>query len=69
MDARAKHIDIKYHHIRDEVKLEYCETSVMLADDEGTARTASQEPHDGARHQRVFALRGRIEGYGFLGFR
>ncbi|KAG3129934.1 Retrovirus-related Pol polyprotein from transposon TNT 1-94 [Phytophthora cactorum] len=35
--GRAKHIDIKYHHIRDEVKrgevkLEYCETSVMLAD-------------------------------------
>ena len=34
---RAKHIDIKYHHIRDEVKrgevkLEYCETTVMLAD-------------------------------------
>ena len=33
----AKHIDIKYHHIRDEVKrgevkLEYCETSIMLAD-------------------------------------
>ncbi|KAG3044193.1 hypothetical protein PC122_g24908 [Phytophthora cactorum] len=35
--GRAKHIDIKYHHIRDEVKrgevkLEYCETSLMLAD-------------------------------------
>uniref|UniRef100_A0AAV1THK6 Reverse transcriptase Ty1/copia-type domain-containing protein n=1 Tax=Peronospora matthiolae TaxID=2874970 RepID=A0AAV1THK6_9STRA len=35
--GRAKHIDIKYHHIRDEVKrgevqLEYCETSVMIAD-------------------------------------
>ena len=35
--GRAKHIDIKYHHIRDEVKrgevkLEYCETSIMLAD-------------------------------------
>ncbi|KAG2791857.1 hypothetical protein PC113_g25768 [Phytophthora cactorum] len=35
--GRAKHIDIKYHHIHDEVKrgevkLEYCETSVMLAD-------------------------------------
>ena len=35
--ARAKHIDIKYHHIRDEVKrgevyLECCETSNMLAD-------------------------------------
>uniref|UniRef100_A0AAV1U0S8 Reverse transcriptase Ty1/copia-type domain-containing protein n=1 Tax=Peronospora matthiolae TaxID=2874970 RepID=A0AAV1U0S8_9STRA len=35
--GRAKHIDIKYHHIRDEVKrgevkLKYCETSVMLAD-------------------------------------
>ncbi|KAG2830641.1 hypothetical protein PC113_g21071 [Phytophthora cactorum] len=35
--GRAKHIDIKYHHIRDEVKrgevkLEYCETSVKLAD-------------------------------------
>ena len=35
--GRAKHIDIKYHHIRDEVKrgevkLEYCETSAMLAD-------------------------------------
>ena len=35
--GRAKHIDIKYHHIRDEVNsekacLEYCETSVMLAD-------------------------------------
>uniref|UniRef100_H3H8R6 Reverse transcriptase Ty1/copia-type domain-containing protein n=1 Tax=Phytophthora ramorum TaxID=164328 RepID=H3H8R6_PHYRM len=35
--GRAKHIDIKYHHIRDEVKrgevkLGYCETSVMLAD-------------------------------------
>ncbi|KAG2962676.1 hypothetical protein PC121_g23921 [Phytophthora cactorum] len=35
--GRAKHSDIKYYHIRDEVKrgevkLEYCETSVMLAD-------------------------------------
>uniref|UniRef100_A0AAV1UF45 Integrase catalytic domain-containing protein n=1 Tax=Peronospora matthiolae TaxID=2874970 RepID=A0AAV1UF45_9STRA len=35
--GRAKHIDIKYHHIRDEVKrgevkLKYCETAVMLAD-------------------------------------
>uniref|UniRef100_A0AAV1V9Q8 Reverse transcriptase Ty1/copia-type domain-containing protein n=1 Tax=Peronospora matthiolae TaxID=2874970 RepID=A0AAV1V9Q8_9STRA len=35
--GRAKHIDIKYHHIRDEVKrgevqLEYCETSEMMAD-------------------------------------
>ena len=35
--GRAKHIDIKYHHIRDEVKrgeveLEYCETATMLAD-------------------------------------
>ena len=31
--GRAKHIDIKYHHIRDEVKLklEYCDTSVMMA--------------------------------------
>ena len=35
--GRAKHIDIKHHHIRDEVKrgeveLEYGETSIMLAD-------------------------------------
>uniref|UniRef100_A0AAV1VA09 Uncharacterized protein n=1 Tax=Peronospora matthiolae TaxID=2874970 RepID=A0AAV1VA09_9STRA len=35
--GRAKHIDIKYHHIRHEVKrgdvkLEYCETAMMLAD-------------------------------------
>ena len=35
--GREKHIDIKYHHIRDEVKsgdvkLEYCETATMLAD-------------------------------------
>ncbi|KAF1322206.1 Integrase catalytic core protein, partial [Globisporangium splendens] len=35
--GRAKHIDIKYHHIRDEVKsgeveVEYCSTSMMLAD-------------------------------------
>ncbi|OWZ10008.1 Copia protein [Phytophthora megakarya] len=35
--GRAKHIDIKYHHIRDEVKrgeviVEYCETAIMLAD-------------------------------------
>ena len=35
--GRAKHIYIKYHHIRDEVKrgdvmLEYCETTTMLAD-------------------------------------
>uniref|UniRef100_A0AAV1TK37 Reverse transcriptase Ty1/copia-type domain-containing protein n=1 Tax=Peronospora matthiolae TaxID=2874970 RepID=A0AAV1TK37_9STRA len=35
--GRAKHIDIKYHHIRDEVKrgdvkLVYCETTTMLAD-------------------------------------
>ncbi|KAG6578190.1 Integrase catalytic core protein [Phytophthora cinnamomi] len=35
--GRAKHIDIKYHHIRDEVKrgeviVEYCETATMLAD-------------------------------------
>ena len=34
--GRAKHIDIKYHHIRDEVKrgevkLQYCETALMLA--------------------------------------
>ena len=35
--GRAKHIDIKYHHIRDEVKsgqveVVYCETTKMLAD-------------------------------------
>ncbi|GMF31191.1 unnamed protein product [Phytophthora lilii] len=35
--GRAKHIDIKYHHIRKEVKrgeviVEYCETATMLAD-------------------------------------
>ncbi|KAG6616793.1 Integrase catalytic core protein [Phytophthora cinnamomi] len=35
--GRAKHIDIKYHHIRDEVKrgeviVQYCETATMLAD-------------------------------------
>uniref|UniRef100_A0AAV1U7U8 Uncharacterized protein n=1 Tax=Peronospora matthiolae TaxID=2874970 RepID=A0AAV1U7U8_9STRA len=35
--GRIKHINIQYHHIRDEVKrgevkLEYCETTVMLAD-------------------------------------
>uniref|UniRef100_A0AAV1VBB0 Polyprotein n=1 Tax=Peronospora matthiolae TaxID=2874970 RepID=A0AAV1VBB0_9STRA len=35
--GRAKNIGIKYHHIRDEVKrgevqLEFCETSVMMAD-------------------------------------
>uniref|UniRef100_A0AAV1UZ30 Uncharacterized protein n=1 Tax=Peronospora matthiolae TaxID=2874970 RepID=A0AAV1UZ30_9STRA len=35
--GRAKHVDIKYHHIRDEVKrgdvtLNYCETTIMLAD-------------------------------------
>ena len=35
--GRAKHVYIKYHHIRDEVKrgdvtLEYCETTAMLAD-------------------------------------
>ena len=34
---RAKHTDIKYRHIRDQVErgevcLEYCETSIMLAD-------------------------------------
>ena len=35
--GRAKHIDIKYHHIRDEIKsgevqVEYCSTQLMLAD-------------------------------------
>ena len=35
--GRAKHIDIKFHHIRDEVKsgaveVEYCETAKVLAD-------------------------------------
>ena len=35
--GRAKHIDIKYHHIRDEIKRgevknKYCETAVTLAD-------------------------------------
>jgi hypothetical protein len=35
--GRAKHIDIKYHHIRDEVKngeveVVYCSTDKMLAD-------------------------------------
>ena len=35
--GREKHIDIKYHNIRDKVKsgkvqLEYCETSTTLAD-------------------------------------
>ena len=34
--GRAKHIDIKYHHIRDEVKrgevkVKYCDTSIILA--------------------------------------
>ena len=35
--GRAKHVDIKYHQNRDEVdhgqvKLKYCETTVMLSD-------------------------------------
>lgn len=35
--GRAKHIDIEYHHIRDEAKcgeveVDYCETSLILAD-------------------------------------
>uniref|UniRef100_A0AAV1VC96 Uncharacterized protein n=1 Tax=Peronospora matthiolae TaxID=2874970 RepID=A0AAV1VC96_9STRA len=68
--GRAKHIDINCHHIRDEVKrgevkLEYCETSVMMADiiTKGTCGTSSQELDDSSRHLCVFELRGRIEGY------
>ena len=70
--GRAKHIDIKYHHIRDEVKrgevkLEYCETSAMLAD-------IMTKGLSGPRHKGMTAAlrthassykRGRIEGYGF----
>ena len=68
--GRAKHIDIKYHHIRDEikrceVKLKYCETSVMLADghhDQGTLRTSSPRFDGGSWNPCEFELRGRIMG-------
>uniref|UniRef100_A0AAV1TCU7 Polyprotein n=1 Tax=Peronospora matthiolae TaxID=2874970 RepID=A0AAV1TCU7_9STRA len=52
--GRAKHIDIKYHHIRDEVKrgdvkLDCCETTIMLAD----IMTKGQP---GPRHRDLTAL-------------
>uniref|UniRef100_A0AAV1VB52 Copia protein n=1 Tax=Peronospora matthiolae TaxID=2874970 RepID=A0AAV1VB52_9STRA len=69
--GRAKHIDIKYHHIRDEAKrgevqLEYCETAVMLAD------IMTKGLH-GPRHKDLtealgicaFGLRGRVDGHRF----
>uniref|UniRef100_A0AAV1VAG5 CCHC-type domain-containing protein n=2 Tax=Peronospora matthiolae TaxID=2874970 RepID=A0AAV1VAG5_9STRA len=69
--GRAKHIDIKYHHIRDEakrgeVKLEYCETSVMMVD------IMTKGLH-GPRHKDLtaalgicaFGLRGRADGHRF----
>ena len=54
--GRAKHIDIKYHHIRvevkrGEVKLQYCETAVMLAD------IMTKELH-GPRHKEMTAALG-----------
>ncbi|CAI5733481.1 unnamed protein product [Hyaloperonospora brassicae] len=54
--GRDKQIDIKYRHIRDEVKrdevkLEYCETTVMLAD------TMTKGLH-GPRHKDLTATLG-----------
>uniref|UniRef100_A0AAV1UCI4 Copia protein n=1 Tax=Peronospora matthiolae TaxID=2874970 RepID=A0AAV1UCI4_9STRA len=70
--GRAKHIDIKHHHIRDEVKrgevqLEYCETSVMMADimTKRTFGTSSQGLDDGSRHSCEFGLRGVLTVIGF----
>ena len=59
--GRAKHIDIKYHHIRDEVK----RGDVKLDDDgghydQGTFGTSSQGPDDGSRHPCEFGLRGAL---------
>uniref|UniRef100_A0AAV1VIC9 Reverse transcriptase Ty1/copia-type domain-containing protein n=1 Tax=Peronospora matthiolae TaxID=2874970 RepID=A0AAV1VIC9_9STRA len=53
--GRAKHIDIKYHHIRDEVKrgevkLKYCDCGdVSGHHDEGTSWTTPQGDDDGSR--------------------
>ena len=63
--GRAKHIDIKYHHICDEVKrgdvkLEFCETAMMLADIMTKGMPGPR--HKSAWHTRVFTLRGRIVG-------
>ena len=49
--GRAKHIDIKYHHIRDEVKrgeveVEYCSTWTMVTD-------ASTKGLPGPRHAQL----------------
>ena len=70
--GRAKYIDIKYHHIRDEVKrgevkLEYCETSTMLADimTKVFTGTTPKGLDGGSRHTCVFALNGRIKGHRF----
>ena len=54
--GRAKHIDIKYHHIRDEVKrgevkLEFCEASMMLAD-------IMTKGLQGPRHKDLTAMHG-----------
>ena len=57
--VRAKNIDIKYHRIRDEVKrgkvkLEYCETTVMLADimTKTMTKTMTKRLH-GPRHKEL----------------
>ena len=67
--GRAKHINIKYHHIRDEVKRG--EVKIELRDflddgghhDQGTFGASSQGPDDGSRHPCELGLRVSIEGY------
>ena len=54
--GRAKHIDIRHHHIRDEVrrgevKIEYCVTTAMLAD-------IMTKRLDGPRHKDLTAALG-----------
>lgn len=61
--GRAKHIDIKYHHIRDEVLQDRKHAGGHY--DKRLTRTAPQDHDSGAWHTSRFALRGRIEGYGF----
>ncbi|KAG2759260.1 hypothetical protein Pcac1_g28699 [Phytophthora cactorum] len=69
---RHQHIDIKYHHIRDEVKrgevkLQYLRDFRDAGGhhDEGARGTTPHGPHGGSRHSWDFALRGRIESYRF----
>ena len=63
--GRAKHIDIKYHHNRDEVKRGLVQVDhrryVGRPDDEGTRRSPPRRLDQATWSRRMCTLRGRVD--------